>query len=132
MILPLTQKYQKSVALLLLTVFYSEFVLGNYVTLLKAKENEINAQYLGVTSRLGDNVFGFDSKVYSDEDDIAKEDRVLSTNSSNNVDNLWNDSVEISGPSQPEMSSFKSVGNDNMVDLFTGDFSYNIPLMDVG
>ncbi len=36
------------------------------------------------------------------------------------------------GPSQPEMSSFKSVGAENMVNLFTGDFSYNIPLMDVG
>jgi hypothetical protein len=39
---------------------------------------------------------------------------------------------EIDGPSQPEMSSFKSVGVDNMVDLFTGAFSYNIPLLDVG
>ena len=39
---------------------------------------------------------------------------------------------KISGPSQPEMNSFKSVGVDNMVNLFTGDFSYNIPLLDVG
>ncbi len=38
----------------------------------------------------------------------------------------------IGGPGQPEMSSFKSIGTDNMVNLFTGDFSYNIPLMDVG
>ncbi|GAO44101.1 hypothetical protein FPE01S_03_01400 [Flavihumibacter petaseus NBRC 106054] len=42
------------------------------------------------------------------------------------------DSSAIGGPSQPEMSSFKSVGTDNMVNLFTGDFSYNIPLLDVG
>jgi hypothetical protein len=35
------------------------------------------------------------------------------------------------GPGQPEMASFKSVGADNMVNLFTGDFSYNIPLLDV-
>ncbi|THU30758.1 hypothetical protein FAM09_29605 [Niastella caeni] len=39
---------------------------------------------------------------------------------------------DIGGPSQPEMTSFKSVGTDNMVNLFTGDFSYNIPLLDVG
>jgi hypothetical protein len=39
---------------------------------------------------------------------------------------------DIGGPSQPEMSAFKSVGTDNMVNLFTGDFSYNIPLLDVG
>src|SRR5687768_9784602 len=32
------------------------------------------------------------------------------------------------GPTQPEMSSFKSVSASNMVDLFSGDFSYNIPL----
>jgi len=38
----------------------------------------------------------------------------------------------IGGPSQPEMSSFKSVSTDNMVNLFTGDFNYNIPLLDVG
>lgn len=36
------------------------------------------------------------------------------------------------GPTQPETEAFHSVGSDNMVDLFSGDFSYNIPLMDVG
>jgi len=38
----------------------------------------------------------------------------------------------IGGPGQPEMSSFKSVSADKLVNLFTGDFSYNIPLLDVG
>ena len=38
----------------------------------------------------------------------------------------------IGGPGQPEMGAFKPVGADNMVDLFTGDMSYNIPLLDVG
>lgn len=37
-----------------------------------------------------------------------------------------------SGPSQPEMKGFEPISNADMVDLFTGDFSYNIPLMDVG
>jgi hypothetical protein len=36
-----------------------------------------------------------------------------------------------SGPSQPEFSSFSPAGESDMVDLFTGDFKYNIPLMDV-
>jgi len=40
--------------------------------------------------------------------------------------------LHVGGPGQPEMSSFQSVNGNNMVDLFTGDFSYNIPLMDVG
>ncbi|MBO9635726.1 MAG: hypothetical protein J7578_21660, partial [Chitinophagaceae bacterium] len=39
---------------------------------------------------------------------------------------------EIGGPTQPEMTSFSSVNGGNMVDLFTGDFSYTIPLLDVG
>jgi hypothetical protein len=38
----------------------------------------------------------------------------------------------IGGPGQPEMATFKSIGADNMVNAFTGDFSYNIPLLDVG
>lgn len=36
------------------------------------------------------------------------------------------------GPSQPEVQSFEPVGTSQMVDLFTGDFTYNIPLIDVG
>lgn len=36
------------------------------------------------------------------------------------------------GPSQPEMESFEPVGTTDMVDLFSGDFNYNIPLIDVG
>ncbi|HEY4062668.1 MAG TPA: hypothetical protein VGM30_12240 [Puia sp.] len=38
----------------------------------------------------------------------------------------------IGGPSTPEASSFKAVGSNNLVNLFTGDFSYSIPLLDVG
>ena len=34
------------------------------------------------------------------------------------------------GPGQPEMASFTPASADNMVDLFTGDFSYNIPLLE--
>lgn len=37
-----------------------------------------------------------------------------------------------SGPEQPEMKGFQPVGINDMVDLFTGDFRYNIPLLDVG
>ncbi len=35
------------------------------------------------------------------------------------------------GPSQPEMESFEPVGTTQMVDPFSGDFNYNIPLMTV-
>lgn len=36
-----------------------------------------------------------------------------------------------SGPSQPEFGQFESASASEMVNLFTGDFSYNIPLLDV-
>lgn len=36
-----------------------------------------------------------------------------------------------SGPSQPEVQSFEPVGTTDMVDLSSGDFNYNIPLLDV-
>jgi hypothetical protein len=35
------------------------------------------------------------------------------------------------GPSQPEFTSFTPVEVTDMVDLFTGDFQYNIPLLDI-
>ena len=35
------------------------------------------------------------------------------------------------GPQQPEVQSFEPVGTTDMVDLFSGDFNYNIPLMEV-
>ena len=36
-----------------------------------------------------------------------------------------------SGPSQPEFSSFEPVATTNMVNEFTGDFTYNLPIMEV-
>ncbi|NHF58987.1 hypothetical protein FK220_006530 [Flavobacteriaceae bacterium TP-CH-4] len=43
--------------------------------------------------------------------------------------NLW---ALTSGPSQPEFNTFTPIGTSDMVDLATGDFNYNIPIMDVG
>jgi hypothetical protein len=36
-----------------------------------------------------------------------------------------------SGPSQPEVQSFEPAGTTDMVDMFSGDFNYNIPLLTV-
>ena len=36
-----------------------------------------------------------------------------------------------SGPSQPEFSSFEPVGTNTMINEFTGDFTYNLPLLEV-
>ncbi len=35
------------------------------------------------------------------------------------------------GPSQPEVSGFTPIGVSDMVDPFTGDFTYNLPLMNI-
>lgn len=35
------------------------------------------------------------------------------------------------GPDQPEVQSFTPAGTDDMVDPFSGSFSYNIPIMDI-
>lgn len=37
-----------------------------------------------------------------------------------------------SGPTQPEFNSFTPIGTSDMVDLASGDFNYNISVMDVG
>src|SRR5690554_1751133 len=39
--------------------------------------------------------------------------------------------IQASGPDQPEVQSFTPIGTAGMVDPFTGDFSYNIPLIEV-
>ena len=36
-----------------------------------------------------------------------------------------------SGPTQPEVQSFEPVGTTDMVDMFSGDFIYNVPLLDI-
>ncbi len=40
-------------------------------------------------------------------------------------------SFATSGPQSPEFSNFESVSTNNMVDPFSGSFTYNIPLLDV-
>lgn len=35
------------------------------------------------------------------------------------------------GPSQPEVQSFEPISTSDMVDVFSGDFNYNIPLLDI-
>lgn len=37
-----------------------------------------------------------------------------------------------SGPTQPEFNSFTPISTSDMVDLTSGNFNYNIPIMDVG
>lgn len=45
---------------------------------------------------------------------------------------MFNSYALTGGPSQPEFNSFTPIGTSDMVDLTSGDFNYNIPIMDVG
>ena len=37
----------------------------------------------------------------------------------------------VNGPEQPEFSGFEPIGNEELVNLFTGDFQYSIPILTV-
>lgn len=50
------------------------------------------------------------------------------------VDDIEENTINLmipAGPDQPEVQSFTPAGTDNLVDPFTGSFSYNIPIMDI-
>jgi hypothetical protein len=65
---------------------------------------------------------------YSVEQNISlKNENNINKYSANRNDNMLPDG----GPDQPEVKSFSPIGTSDMVDPFSGDFSYNIPLLDV-
>ncbi|WP_290793190.1 PA14 domain-containing protein [Flavihumibacter sp. UBA7668] len=119
----LFSRYQKLTAYLFLIIFYSELFLipavaranyysrDRYYPLPAVRYEEIPTD----TNYLRDNIHV----------SIPDSNRnLLGTDQQNNTFG--------GGPTQPEMQSFSSVNGNNMVDLFTGDFSYSIPLLDVG
>ncbi|MDP4262203.1 MAG: PA14 domain-containing protein [Bacteroidota bacterium] len=137
MIQLLTGKYQKHVAWLLFLVFYGELA-GNLYAGMRILDR--TGVYHGLS--LGNKRFTYGSlaaatmeKSAHDRDSMQIE-RMTTNNipvDGNNKTTIRNaDKPDIGGPGQPEMTTFKSIGTDNMVNLFTGDFSYNIPLLDVG
>jgi hypothetical protein len=120
------QKYQKISAALLLTICFNTMILPVHT--------------------LANNNVSRSSKAYSYSHMPTSNSTTLSNTFANNeakriaqrASSIYKSGKQplgkpfIGGPSQPEMATFKSVGTDNMVNLFTGDFSYNIPLLDVG
>lgn len=112
MILQLSKHYSRRIAALYAALFYLSWVLP----LVGRAEVGPVRRYPSTVSVSGRRSSGIDHRdKKKDASTRAASKRAL-----------------IGGPSQPEMSSFKSVGTSNMVNLFTGDFNYNIPLLDVG
>lgn len=128
MILAPLSRFKKSLALLFLTIFYCDFVLANY------NQAITYASYLIDKNQA--------NKVIKDfiQNELDYDSQESSSNIINNLDEgkqvspsaVEEDGQLGAGPTQPEMQSFQSVNSNNMVDLFSGDFSYNIPLLDVG
>jgi hypothetical protein len=127
MIQILSTRYQKRTALFLLLVFYSSFAVPAIARILHPS-HELTSFYIGSGMAIRNNHF-------------KKYDWTLHGRNSQTVNSVGTQKKQsapekvkrhIGGPGQPETSSFKSVNANDMVDLFSGDFSYNIPLMDVG
>lgn len=134
----LSTRFQKTTALIILTVFYCETVLSAYTQMI-ATGNYVCGSFIFSGDHYHNE--GNNNLKYFFPDAPAFVKRKEKSNSNTTIqlkrkDKNNNADYDIilhgSGPSQPEMQTFKSVNSDEMVDLFTGDFSYNIPLLDVG
>lgn len=144
MIKQLSGKYRKLTAMMMLTVFYSDLVLAAYMPVRNYAELEHHrvsaALSNGSASDKDLDIFYPDEKntpagKIKKADDKIDAPFIGITSSDNNATGTSSEEErleDIGGPTQPEMQSFQSVGSDNMVDLFSGDFSYNVPLLDVG
>lgn len=125
MILAITERHRKTIALALLFIIYAETLLGAYSVVIHTPHTVSHWSGVHSDGKTGPaktawqrNVSKAHSKVIQDA--LPADEFVPQAQHG------------YGGPSQPEMQQFTSVNTSNMVDLFTGDFSYNIPLLDVG
>lgn len=134
MILFLADKCRKQIGWLLTSVFYMQVVLP---VKLSATQTEVPAFNLRLPLRnvkTGFNTYMPVTASFIDSRNaMEKKESIFDQQVSERKEATRQiKTIFSSGPGQPEMASFQSVNANNMVDLFTGDFSYNIPLMDVG
>lgn len=134
MISYLSAKVQKISALLFFFLFYLNFLGYAYIDRRSANYGHVITS--STISYREKAVVGYNWMNKGKASIIPKVSNIEMGNTENLLNlpqtNLKNKSLFSGGPGQPEMSSFKSVDVDNMVNLFTGDFSYNIPLLDAG
>lgn len=140
----LSTKYQKEIALSFISIFFISGLSSLKAQLYRADAAYINQSLSGRSvyksytkdAAINSNEVMLPAAVNNDDRDKGKKSAGTLTGKLHNFSGTKVNSTSgkpfIGGPSQPEMSAFKSVGSDNMVSPFTGDFSYNIPLMDVG
>ena len=123
MILTLSARFSKHIAFLLLWVFYAQFVLAGELmkSAAPARYGHVPDVRTGAPAKTPApaNIPGSAYTPGSAKAPVAKKAAAPAK-------------AAMGGPTQPEMQAFQSVNANNMVDMFSGDFSYNIPLLDVG
>lgn len=126
---------RKGAAAILLSVFFLQFCCSVYGTQWRTAFVHTSCSYSGVNSGLPvivqENVFR--NTIVNGPVASAASISLLpgNNNAIKNSKELKN-IFSVPGPGQPEMQSFQSVNSNNLVDLFSGDFSYSIPLLDAG
>ena len=128
-------KYQKQISCLLLLIFSLDFIIPNVVAAANSRTYSFNYSttrntydFKWINKESGTIPISLSNS--SDPGKVGIKNEILEKNNGERI--TGEKDGDIDGPGQPEMKSFQSVNANNMVDLFTGDFSYNIPLLDVG
>ena len=147
MILTLSIRYSKTIAFFFLFVFYAQILIAGHLERERAVGMPYaragSSSFTGWESRVGQSsLTGFPSGTFygpgGNGDDGGADRHKKAGKQPKNA--LVVESGGLTkpagvfegGPKQPETEAFQSVNANNMVDLFSGDFTYNIPLMDVG
>lgn len=119
----------KTIAWFFVTLFYLQLVLIPVVTKANTRPSNNSRYYHANTLQSGTTgKMPFELKAENETPEKATaSEKTFKINSPAHVKG-----TVTTGPTQPEMQSFQSVNANNLVDPFTGDFSYNIPLLDVG
>ncbi|MCC6290076.1 MAG: hypothetical protein IT249_19530, partial [Chitinophagaceae bacterium] len=133
MILQLALSHSKKIACFFSVVFYSSIVLSVRGAVYHAHLFASRESY----GNFSNNIPFKPAKHKNDGTEkphLNREQGNISNNHKNidRIATLSNKKQFIGGPTQPEMASFQSVSSDKLVNLFTGDFNYNIPLLSVG
>lgn len=121
--------HQRGTASILLSVFFSQWCLSSYSQIFQPVSKPFY-----VTSRVTTPYFKLNTPVntWFENPPFSPLTEGVVAGSEKDVNEIMYAPKAGPGPGQPEMQSFQSLSSSNMVDLFTGDFSYTIPLLDVG
>lgn len=125
MILAFFRRHTKAIALIFSVILYTETVMGAYMGVVR---NTSAYGFAGGGPGSRTSLVAFRALGAATAGAVAKQR--VQQHQPELI--LQSGTARFGGPSQPEMQQFTPVNSSDMVNLFTGDFSYNIPLMDVG